>query len=353
MTEFQPPLPPPPPSEPTSVTSTKPTNLWQFLDSMGDDAKVRPEPRLSTALSGLAGLLLTLGWTGLLSGDSGSMSGLYAGAITAFGAALAIRLKANKNADLQAAAIGAGITSLLVFCIGFINDTGMNAGLGLILASVLHVAVWALPGFRGRSIFLGFAALALIFGLSSALGGEVLTNDRCEELYYEGGYGDLPDECYEDNIYSDLPGSVGNYLGQQGVIYLIAGTALVLGVATLDRRGYKAVGTALIPAGMVAILSGALLMAVRMANAGAGILAAFAGLALCYVGSRGDRRAMTWWGAAMTTIGVAGFFLGAFTPDTSTATAFAIIAAGGILALTPYIIKKAAENKTVSNTMTE
>ena len=348
MTEFQPPLPPPP-SGSTSAPSTKPTNLWAFLDSLGDDAKERPEPRLSTALSGLAGLLLTFGWAGLLSGDSASMSGLYAGTITAFGAAVAIRLKANKNADLQAAAVGAGITSLLLFCIVFIDDTGMNAGLGLILTALLHVAVWVLPGFRGRSIFIGFAALALIFGLSSAIGGEVLTNDRCEELYYESDYGDLPEECYEDNFYADLPGAVGDYLGRQGVIYMIAGTALILGVATLDRRGYKAVGTALIPAGMVAILLGALLMAVRMANAGAGVLAAIAGLALCYVGSKGDRRAMTWWGAAMTTIGVTGFFLGAFTPDTDTATSFAIIAAGGILALTPYIIKKAAETKSTES----
>ncbi|CAB4597987.1 unannotated protein [freshwater metagenome] len=83
------------------------------------------------------------------------------------------------------------------------------------------------------------------------------------------------------------------------------------------------------------------------------MLAAIAGLALCYVGSRGERRAMTWWGAAMTAIGVAGFFLGAFTPDTDAATSFAIIAAGGTLALTPYIIKKAAENKNTSTTSTE
>jgi len=82
----------------------------------------------------------------------------------------------------------------------------------------------------------------------------------------------------------------------------------------------------------------------------AGVLAAIAGLALCYVGSRGERRAMTWWGAATTTVGVAGFFLGAFTPDTASASSFAIIAAGGTLALTPYLIRKAAENKNSSGT---
>ena len=350
MTEFQPPVPPPPTGS-TSTTATKPTNVWDFLETLGDDAKQRPEPRLSAALSGLAGLLLTIGWSALLQGDSSSVGGLYAGTITAFGAALVIMLKLTKNADLRAAAVGAGITSLLLFCVTFIGDTEMNAGLGLILTAVLHVVVWALPGFRGRSIFLGFAALALIFGLSAAIGGEVLTDDRCEELYYSDE--EVPEECYEDNLYSDLPGEVGNLLGKQGVIYMIAGTALILGVATLDRRGYRGVGTALIPAGMVAILVGALLMAVRMANAGAGVLAAIAGLALCYVGSRGERRAMTWWGAAMTTIGVAGFFLGAFTPDTNSGISFAIIVAGGTLALTPYIIKKAAENKATSNTSTD
>lgn len=349
MTAFQPPVPPPP-TEPTSSRSPKPRNITEFLDSLGDEAKDRPEPRLSTALSGLAGLLLTVGWVGLLAGDSEGTGGLYAGTVTAFGAGLVIRLKANKNADLRAAAVGAGITSLLMFCVAFISDSEIDAGLGLILAAVLHVAVWVLPGFRGRSIFLGFAALALIFGLSSAIGGEVLTNERCEELYYSDE--EVPDECYEDDLL-DLPSSVGGYLGKQGAVYLIAGTALILGVATLDRRGYRGVGTALIPAGMVAILVGALLMAVRMANAGAGVLAAIAGLALCYVGSRGERRAMTWWGAAVTAIGVAGFFLGAFTPDSSSGTAVVFIAAGGTLALTRYIIDKAAQNRTSSTTPVE
>lgn len=348
MTEFQPPIPPPPTE---STSSAKPTNVWEFLETLGEDAKHRPEPRLSSALSALAGVLIALGWTSLLSGESGTTGGLYAGAITAFGAGMAIRLKASKSADLRAAAVGAGIASLLLFCITFIGDTEMNAGLGLILTAVLHVVVWVLPGFRGRSIFLGFAALALIFGLSSAIGGEVLTADRCEELYYADE--EVPDECYEDNVYSDLPGAVGDYLGKQGVIYMIAGTALILGVATLDRRGYRAVGTALIPAGMIAILVGALLMAVRMANAGAGVLAAIAGLALCYVGSRGERRAMTWWGAAMTTIGVVGFFLGAFTPDSNSSTSFTVLAAGGTLALTPYVLKKAAENKNGPDTSTD
>jgi hypothetical protein len=322
-------------------------NLWDFLNSLGDEAKTRRHPSLNQALSGLAGVLIALGWIALLRGDSDSLAGAYVGAMIAFGVGLVVRLKTSKSTELHAAAVGVGIASLLTFCLVLVGDTQMNPGLGLILTAVAHVAVWVLPGYRGRSIFLAFAALALIFGFSSLIGGEILTADRCDEYYY--GDGDLPDECY-DNIYSDLPGEVGGFVGKQGAVYLILGSALILSVAALDRRGYNAVGTALIPAGLVAVLIGSLLMAVSMANAGAGILGAIAGIAMCYVGSNGQRRALTWWGATTTSVGVSGFFIAAFKPDSAGAVAGALIISGLVVGLIPLAIQKAQETKAAQST---
>jgi hypothetical protein len=322
-------------------------NLWDFLNSLGDEAKTRRHPSLNQALSGLAGVLIALGWIALLTGDSDSLAGAYVGAMIAFGVGLVVRLKTSKSTELHAAAVGVGIASLLTFCLVLVSDTQMNPGLGLILTAVAHVAVWVLPGYRGRSIFLAFAALALIFGFSSLIGGEVLTDDRCDELYY--GDGDLPDECY-DNFYSDFPGEVGGFVGKQGAVYLILGSALILGVAALDRRGYNAVGTALIPAGLVAVLIGSQLMAVSMANAGAGILGAIAGIAMCYVGSNGQRRALTWWGATTTSVGVSGFFIAAFKPDSVGAVAGALIISGLVVGLIPLAIQKAQEAKAAQST---
>ena len=334
---------PPPPTPATGVSQGVKFNLWDFLNSLGNDAKTRRHPSLNQALSGIAGVLIAFGWIALLAGDSDSPAGAYVGAIVAFGIGLVVRLKTSKSTELHAAAVGVGITSLLTFCLVLVIDTQMNAGLGLILTAIAHIAVWVLPGYRGRSIFLAFAALALIFGCSSLIGGEVLTADRCNEFFYDGG--DIPDECYQDTIYSDLPGGVGDFLGKQGAVYLILGSALIFGVATLDRRGYNAVGTSLIPAGIVAVLIGSLLMAVRMANAGAGILGAIAGITICYVGSNGQRRALTWWGAATTSIGISGFFIATIKPISSGATASTLIISGLVVGIIPLAIQKAKETR--------
>ena len=347
MSQENPSFSPPPAPSSGSIQGVN-FNLWDFLNSLGDEAKTRRHPSLNQALSGLAGVLIALGWIALLTGDSDSLAGTYIGAMIAFGVGLVVRLKTSKSTELHAAAVGVGITSLLTFCLVLVGDTQMNPGLGLILTAIAHIAVWVLPGYRGRSIFLAFAALALIFGFSSLIGGEVLTDDRCEELFY--GDGDVPSECYDSTIYSELPGEVGGFVGKQGAVYLILGSALILGVATLDRRGYNAVGTALIPAGMVAVLIGSLLMAVTMANAGAGILGAIAGIAMCYVGSNGQRRALTWWGAATTSIGISGFFIAAFKPDSAGAVAGALIISGLVVGLIPLAIQKAQEAKAAQST---
>jgi hypothetical protein len=200
MSQVDPSFPPPPAPSSSGIPSVN-FNLWDFLNSLGDEAKTRRHPSLNQALSGLAGVLLARGWVALLTGDSDSLAGAYIGAMIAFGIGLVVRLKTSKSTELHAAAVGVGITSLLTFCLVLVGDTQMNPGLGLILTAVAHIAVWVLPGFRGRSIFLAFAALALIFGFSSLIGGEVLTEDRCEELFY--GDGDVPSECYDGTIYSD------------------------------------------------------------------------------------------------------------------------------------------------------
>ena len=348
MSQENPSFSPPPAPSSGSIQGVN-FNLWDFLNSLGDEAKTRRHPSLNQALSGLAGVLIALGWIALLTGDSDSLAGTYIGAMIAFGVGLVVRLKTSKSTELHAAAVGVGITSLLTFCLVLVGDTQMNPGLGLILTAIAHIAVWVLPGYRGRSIFLAFAALALIFGFSSLIGGEVLTEERCYELYYNDEY--VPEECDdEDTIFYDLPGEVGGFVGKQGAVYLILGSALILGVATLDRRGYNAVGTALIPAGMVAVLIGSLLMAETMANAGAGILGAIAGIAMCYVGSNGQRRALTWWGAATTSIGISGFFIAAFKPDSAGAIAGALIISGLVVGLIPLAIQKAQETKAAQST---
>ena len=84
MSELNPSLPPPP-TPATGVSQGVKFNLWEFLNSLGNDAKTRRHPSLNQALSGIAGALIAFGWIALLAGDSDSNAGAYVGAIVAFG----------------------------------------------------------------------------------------------------------------------------------------------------------------------------------------------------------------------------------------------------------------------------
>ena len=319
---------PPPPSD-TGTTAA----LASFLESLGPSARHRPAPNLAHALIGIGGALLPVGLALLFTGDSSTTSGAYIAAILCFGLALSARLKPFLPSDIQSATPAVGVVSLVLFFTVLIGDSEMDLGLGLLIAGIAHIALWFTPGFRGTSLFLGAGTFVVILGLADIFTG---SND-----YYEG------------DVLSDLPVESGSYVSRAGVAYLIFGALVIGAVFALDRAGYKSVGTALVPPGMIAVVLGIFLTVQDMDNAAAGVLFFLVGLALCFTGERGERRAMTWWGAAVTSIGVIAFFAFAIKPESGSSTGITVLVATALLVGGPRLVtaikKLNAENSAPSN----
>ena len=307
------------------------------MNSLGDAARQRPEPRLSHALNGIGGALVTIALIVLIGGSVDNNAGTYIGSLAAFALGLFGRLRLD-NEDIKAACVGAGITGLLAVCLVAISDLGMDPGPGLLITAAIHFLVWMAPGYRGRSIFLAFAALAMVFGASSLVGGQLLTNDRCSEIFWEDSGDDIPSECYESSPIDDVPGSIGDFIGTQGAVYLILGMALLIVVGMLDSRGLRGIATSLIPSSLLSIIIGLALVASTMADQTGALLAAATGVVLCIVGTRGARRATLWWGAAVATSGFLGLVWLMVKPGDANSSGLAVLIVAAALMVVPKLL---------------
>lgn len=309
----------PPESNSGSTTGgTSRTNLTAFLESLGATGRSRPEPHISRSLVGIGGALVPIGLAILFTGDESSTTGLYIAALLTFGLTLIGRLKNVIPTDLISGTTSAAVVGLVLFFVTLIGDTEMDPGLGLLLAGAAHVAVWFAPGFRGSSLFLGTGAFVTVLALADIFTG---SNDTIE-----------------NDLASDLPIDVTAYLSRAGVAYLIFGTLLIVGVFYLDKRGFQAVGTALVPAGLLSVIVGALLTIQDMNNAGVGILLFLVGIGLSLIGHEGGRRGLTWWGATIVGFGVVAFFAFAIEPESNSSTGITVLVAAVLLVGGPRLV---------------
>ena len=286
----------------------------QFLDSLGADGRDRPAPRLSIALAGGGGALVALGITAAIFGDSGSRGSAFGAAVLILGAALAIRFVVHGQPDLRSAAVGAGVVGLFVLGIA-IADDDIGAAWASLVVGLLFLAAWVLPGFRGRPLMLGIGTLLLVSALGSATSSDASS---------DGVLGGVP---FNDTV------------GNQGVVFLLAAAALLGLVWWLDRAGYRGVGTGLVVPALVSAFVGAAQIADGIDNAGGALLVFAVGLAVCFIGSHGDRRATTWWGALLATIGVVAFFFTTMKPDSVSSTAGMLVISGALLIGGPAVFR--------------
>ncbi len=286
----------------------------QFLDSLGAEARDRPAPRLSIALAGGGGALVALGITAAIFGDSGSRGSAFGAAVLILGAALAIRFVVHGQPDLRSAAVGAGVVGLFVLGIA-IADDDIGAAWASLVVGLLFLAAWVLPGFRGRPLMLGIGTLLLVSALGSATSSDSSS---------DGVLGGVP---FNDTV------------GNQGVVFLLAAAALLGLVWWLDRAGYHGVGTGLVVPALVSAFVGAAQVADGIDNAGGALLVFAVGLVVCFIGSHGDRRATTWWGALLATIGVVAFFFTTMKPDSVSSTAGMLVISGALLIGGPAVFR--------------
>jgi hypothetical protein len=308
-------------AQPVVATATK-QQPRHFLDSLGDEGRSRPAPRLSIALAGGGGALVALGIAAAIFGDSGSRGSAFGAAVVILGAALAIRFVVDGQPDLRSAAVGAGVVGLVVLGLAIANDDVGEAWASLVVG-LLFLAAWVLPGFRGRNLMLGLGTLQLV----AALGEATSSNSP------------------SDGILSDLPFDAN--VGDQGAVLLLAAAALLGLVWWLDRAGYRGVGTGLVVPALASAFVGAAEVADGIDNAGGALLVLAVGLVVCVIGSHGDRRATTWWGAVLATAGVVGFFYTTMKPDSVSSIAGMLVISGALLIGGPAVARaiRASQNK--------
>ncbi len=292
---------------------------WGFLDAMGERARERPRPELSTALAGLAGALLALGVLAFSELDRTPLMVLSAALVLAATVAMfADAPAASPLADLvHATAVGVAVVAIAVLGATLVDggdDAGTLAGL---LVGAMYVAAWALPGFRGRTVMLGLGALtlALTAGSNGTTGAPALPVD------------------------ASIPSVFGDRIGTQGAIYLAAAAVLLGLVWLLDRAGYHGAATGLVGAGVVTSLLGVTLVVQDAGETGGPLLMAVVGLLVCAVGHHGARRATTWYGAVLTALGVLLFTVLAFEPVEPSGVGTALLTAAGALLVVAALVR--------------
>lgn len=304
---------------PTTATSadaaTASTAGIRFLDRMGRPALERITPSLRSSLAGVGGAVVGASVLGLVSGDEPNRTVLTVVALALVGAGWLLR-RAGRAAELAAAAVGVAGVGVVAFAVFATVSNGNAPTLAALVAAVLFLALWALPGFLGQNLMLGAGLLALVgtIGSLTASSGDVF-----------------------DDSGALLPVEVTDNLGSQGAVYLAA-AALLLGLTwVLDRRGYVGTATAACAAGLLSALVGVALLANNFGETSGPVFVCIVGFLVCLVGSHGGRRATTWTGAGLAAVGLVAFVAVQVQPESTTAAGVTGIVAGTLLVALPAL----------------
>lgn len=292
-------------TSPNPPPTVAPNGFWRFLDTLGPDAKVRPEPDVTIALAGIGGALVALGVVALAAdidnlGDIDDVRGKLAiFSIVVIAGVYAVRLFVRQR-ELASAAVGAGAVGIFGLALAITYNTSSQT-LPLLLLAAMYLAAWLLPGLRGRPLMLGLAALAAVSALAS------LTDDQRVDVSSNGN-------------------------GGQGIAFLLFGAVLLLLVFLLDRAGYAGVATSVVVAALISTFVGAAQVVGSIGDAtGGAFVMTLVGLAVCVVGTHGHRRASVWLGAAVAGAGTAVFLFSATQPSSVGGVAATLVLAGGLL----------------------
>ena len=310
-------------AEPTTATGTTTssvaTSLKTFLDELGPDARDRPAVRLSIALAGVGGVAAAIGIaTAIIGDDVDGRPRKIAAAVVVVVIAYAVRLGVKSQAELRSAAVGAAAIGIPGLAAAMTN--GDPVGGTLVLAAVLLVAAWALPGMRGRPLLLGAGAVALVFALTT-----------------------FSHTTAGDTQLFDL--GVADFIGGKSWLFVLAAVVLLGMVWWLDAHGYYGVGTSLVIAAVIATALAVLKVVESLGSTSAALLIALTGLAVAIVGDHGQRRASTWFGVAVAGIGTIAVFASSLKPSTNGDIATTLILAGVALVVIPLVVKRIRESR--------
>lgn len=319
-----------------------------FLDSMGDDARERPTPRLQTALAGVGGGLLTLALAALLN-EEFKRGTLIAAAALALAVSYALAIKLAQNESARSAAVGVVVVAIPLLAVGLVAPDSPASGTGVaFLSAALYAAAWAFPGHRGKTVLIGFAALILV-GAFASLGS--VSEDECLNYIYTDNYDAYYENCsFYDS--GDFQEELVNALGNQGIVYLVGSAVLLGAVWWLDKNGYRGTATGLVVAGLTSAVAGVGLVVDRFGDTSGPVFIALAGVVICAVGAHGERRATTWWGAAMASGGVVAVLGVMIDPESTADFGTVLLLSGLVLIVGPQAAKaiKASQGQNAGQT---
>lgn len=185
-------------------------------------------------------------------------------------------------------------------------DENANLGAPLILTGLVLGALWFFPGLRARPALLGFALLHASLGLITLIGTERFT-DRLDWFI----------ETQDLDAFTSLASEIA-------VFALLIGVGLMSTAYALDRRRWPNVATPFVAVGLTLTLLAASALS-NDPSVGTSVLVVLVAVGIFVVGAITGRRAVTWIGTGLVTIGLivlASFMSG----DGGTAIEFAVFA---------------------------
>ncbi len=328
-------------------TAPSPRSIAGVLDRMGEPARERARPSLRAAVAGLGGALVGVGIIAIITGDDSGRGRTIAGSLVVIALAAALRWFVP-IVEARAASIG-----MLVVGLGFFSVAATTSGGGsgstltALLLTVLFLAAWVLPGFRGVNLLLAVALLSLLGLFGSLTAPDTGQVDRCNALLDAGEFDTFDAECQDISIDSSsfLPAQITDALGDQGIVYLIGSALYLAATWVLDRRGYRGTATAFAAAGLLSALVGTVLLVARFGSTAGPLFVTLVGALVCMVGSHGARRATTWWGAALLAGGTVAFIAVQVKPDSSIAIGGTVLMSGALLVMAPFVAAKIRDGR--------
>jgi len=265
-------------------------------------------------MSGVAVVLLSS--QVLDSGSGGNTSGAFAVVALAIAALLVGAVKAPQFIEAYTSAMMPLVPVAIAILMNSTLGNG-NVALPLILVSLSYLALWALPGVRGRQPLL---AGGIVFAAS---GASVLASQS--SLSNAIKYGD-----------SSLTDLLGDSVSNASILSLIIGIGLVVAAWQLHIRNWTAIATVFIGTGIYISSVGIIgyLSVGDYGDIASALLITAFGLLLLFVGSITSRRGTSWISIALCAGGLAGVSVALAGQSPSLGTvAFILLAIGVPLAI--------------------
>jgi hypothetical protein len=315
----------------------------------------RPEPRFGISLAAV-GVALVIGgilvWSGgylaagfdlnyNLDGDGGvttsGSSRRFLGAglfflLTAVGYGLVILRRRGPLATAGAVAGAAGVPLTVLFVSfdlgGAFNGGGFPFSVDAVyLVSILAwlISYFAVPGAKGRSFYLGLAAV----GIAAYLGLKASGDAVVRTVFGSVATGGL---------------ASGGDTGTVAAVGLTFGLAYYAIAVLLDKKGYAGAAVAMVYAGFVTTLGGIFGAVPSFGMLGTGFLLVVLGAGLSWYGGHFGRRFTTWAWMAALLIGI-GLIVAKAIPDSYTGAGLTFIVIGLVVAMLAHVLSTATSEQ--------